>query len=205
LPIGTAVGLPIAECPRNGICSTQGNAASMYSLGLHISASKVIIDRQVLAVNSMEAISLPEQEAIGYLAKYCSQIQSLDSAIRFAGIADYAGKLSSSFYRPGLVPLMDRQETEQYAIQTVFRARTRGGFKPQLGEQRYALAAYDNLVRATLTITNPVAEHHNMYLLVSLDVRAQYPAVLEKIIRYIGESKNELFVHTRAISEKYLD
>ena len=71
-----------------------------------------------------------------YLNAFCQQIQQLDGRIRFVGLADYAGKLAASYYRMGLSPLMDKKETEQYAVQTVFRARTRSGFKPQLGEQR---------------------------------------------------------------------
>jgi hypothetical protein len=153
----------------------------------------------------MQVIPPQEQVSIGYLGQYCSRIQSIDPAVRFAGIADYAGKLLSSFYRPGLVPLMDKGETEQYALQTVFRARTRNGFKPKLGEQRYALAVYDNLIRATLTIVHPGAEHHNMYLLVSLDSGSYYPDVLEKIVNYISDNKNQLFANTRSISSKYKD
>jgi hypothetical protein len=153
----------------------------------------------------MQVIPPQEQASIGYLSQYCRKIQSINPAVRFAGIADYAGKLLSSFYRPGLVPLMDKAETEQYALQTVFRARTRGGFKPQLGEQRYALAVYDNLIRATLTIVHPESEHHNMYLLVSLDSGAQYPVVLEKIVTYIADNKSQLFANTRHVSSKYED
>jgi hypothetical protein len=150
-------------------------------------------------------MSPQNQISIGFIREYCRQIQSIDSAIRFAGIADYAGKLLNSFYRPGLVPLMDKDETEQYAVQTVFRARTRNGFKPQLGNQRYAIAVYDNLIRTTLTITHPEAEHHNIYLLVSLDSGSQYPAVLERIVQYIANNKSQLFIHTVPISSKYRD
>ena len=140
------------------------------------------------------------------LTDFCEQVRSLDRSIRFVGIADYAGALLASFYRPGLVPLMDIKETAQYSLQTVFRARTRTGFEPQLGEQRYAVAAYQNLIRATLSIAHPEAEHHNLYLLVSLDVGSQYPSILEgKIIPYLEKAKSELFPHTRFISEKYVD
>ena len=153
----------------------------------------------------MQAMPEQDQMLIGYLSQYCRQIQSIDPAIRFAGIADYAGKLLSSIYRPGLVPLMDKGETEQYALQTVFRARTRDGFKPQLGNQRYALAVYDNLIRATLTMIHPEADHHNMYLLVSLDSGSPYPVVLEKIVEHITNSKNQFFIQTKPISLKYKD
>ena len=151
----------------------------------------------------MQAITRSDTISDDYLMGYCRQIQSLDHAIRFAGMADYSGKLQSSFYRPSLVPLMNKSETEQYALQAVFRAKTRGGFKPQLGEQRYDVAVYDNLIRATITIVHPEAEHHDMYLLVSLDIGSKYPAVLQTIVDFIAENKSELFDHTRKISENY--
>lgn len=149
---------------------------------------------------------MDEQDLMEYLTKYCQDVQALDDGIRFVGIADYAGKLVASFYRRGLVPLMDKKETEQYALQTVFRARTRGGFKPQLGEQRYAVAVYDRLIRTTLTILHPKQESYNMYLLISLDAGCGYPSIIEeKVIPFISASKGILFENTKVISEKYID
>ena len=101
---------------------------------------------------------------------------------------------------------MDKKETEQYALQTVFRARTRSGFKPQLGEQRYAVAVYERLIRTTLTILHPKQESYNMYLLISLDVGCGYPSIIEeKVIPFISASKGILFENTKVISEKYID
>lgn len=139
------------------------------------------------------------------MTEFCQQTQGLDERIRFVGIADYAGKLLASYYRKGLVPLMDKKETEQYALQTVFRARTRGGFKPQLGEQLYATAVYEKLIRATITIAHPDAEHHNLYLLISVDIYSQYPIIIEKIIPFISKNKEALFLRTLVISDKYED
>lgn len=156
--------------------------------------------------NRYKITRLDEQDLMEYLTKYCQDVQALDDGIRFVGIADYAGKLVASFYRRGLVPLMDKKETEQYALQTVFRARTRGGFKPQLGEQRYAVAVYDRLIRTTLTILHPKQESYNMYLLISLDAGCGYPSIIEeKVIPFISASKGILFENTKVISEKYID
>ena len=156
--------------------------------------------------NKYKRTRLHEQDLMKYLTKYCQDAQALDERIRFVGIADYAGKLVASFYRRGLVPLMDKKETEQYALQTVFRARTRGGFKPQLGEQRYAVAVYDRLIRTTLSILHPQQESHNMYLLISLDIGCEYPGIIEeKVIPFISASKGILFENTKVISEKYID
>lgn len=62
------------------------------------------------------------------------------------------GNLIEAAYREGLQPLMDRQETEHYTIQTVLRASTRETFENKIGKQRYAIAVYEKLIRATVPI-----------------------------------------------------
>ena len=141
-----------------------------------------------------------------YLNNFCAGAQLLDPKIRFVGIADYAGKLQASYYRKGLTPLMDKKETEQYALQTVFRARTRGGFKPQLGEQRYASTVYDKLIRSTVEIGHAKQEFRSMYLLISLEVGCDYPMIIEKkVIPYVSENQDNLFERTQNMSEQYAD
>lgn len=139
-----------------------------------------------------------------YLGRFCADIQALDNNIRFAGIADYAGKLRSSAYRKGLVPLMDKDETERYALQTVFRARTRGEFEPKLGHQKYVIAVYEKLIRVTLTITHPDKQYRNMYLLLSLDLSSGFAGIIEnKVMPFVIENKASLLEHTMPISEEY--
>ena len=62
------------------------------------------------------------------------------------------GNLIEAVYREGLQPLMDRQETEHYTIQTVLRASTRETFENKIGKQRYAIAVYEKMIRATVPI-----------------------------------------------------
>ena len=50
------------------------------------------------------------------------------------------------------LPLMNRQETEHYTMQTVFRASTWETFENKIGKQRYAIAVYEKLIRATIPI-----------------------------------------------------
>jgi hypothetical protein len=147
-----------------------------------------------------------ESATLIQLNGFCQRVQNLDERIRFAGLADYAGKLVASYYRTGLVPLMDRKATEEYAVQTVFRSRTRGGYRPQLGQDRYATTIYEKLIRATIAIASPEAEHHNMYLLISLDVGREYANIIEeKVLPFISIEKNQLFKVTRLISCAYVD
>jgi len=147
-----------------------------------------------------------ESATLTHLNGFCQRVQNLDNQIRFVGLADYAGKLVASYYRIGLVPLMDRKATEEYAVQTVFRSRTRGGYKPQLGQDMYATTVYEKLIRATITIASPEAEHHNMYLLLSLDVGHGYATIIEeKVLHFISREKNQLLKVARIISSAYAD
>jgi hypothetical protein len=140
-----------------------------------------------------------------HLAIYCKGLLSTDRGIRFVGIADYAGKLMQAVYRAELVPLMDKNETEQYALQTVFRARSRSGFKEKLGQHRFAISVYDNLVRATITVASTSAEHNNVYLLISLDTDADYHNILQNVYSKVLTKKDELLGRTVSISAQYAD
>jgi hypothetical protein len=130
--------------------------------------------------------------------RFCKGIVAKDSSIRFAGIANQMGKLIEAVYREGLQPLMDRKETEHYTIQTVLRASTRGTFENKIGKQRYAIAVYEKLIRATVPII--MKGHHDnkeekqekqqeeqqdfklFYLLVSFDLGSDVISIVENKI-----------------------
>lgn len=86
------------------------------------------------------------------LKEFCKDILAKDLSIRFAAVANQMGILIESEYREGLKPLMNRQETEHYTMQTVFRASTRETFENKIGNQRYAIAVYEKVIRATIPI-----------------------------------------------------
>jgi hypothetical protein len=95
-------------------------------------------------------MSSPKQSS--HIKEFCKYILTKDLSIRFAAVANQMGNLIESEYREGLNPLMNRQETEHYTMQTVFRASTRETFENKIGKQRYAIAVYEKLVRATIPI-----------------------------------------------------
>ena len=95
---------------------------------------------------------MPSDQQPSRLRRLCKGVITKDSSIRFAGIANQMGNLIEADYREGLQPLMDRQETEHYTIQTVLRASTRETFENKIGKQRYAVAVYEKLIRATIPI-----------------------------------------------------
>ena len=137
---------------------------------------------------------MPSDQNPNRLHRFCKGIVAKDSSIRFAGIANQMGKLVEAVYREGLQPLMDRQETEHYTIQTVLRASTRGTFENKIGKQRYAIAVYEKLIRATVPII--MKGHHDnkdenqrkqqdfklFYLLVSFDLGSDVISIVENKI-----------------------
>jgi hypothetical protein len=151
---------------------------------------------------------MPYDQQSNSLHRFCEGIIAKDSSIRFAGVANQMGKLIGAAYREGLQPLMNRQETEHYTIQTVLRASTRETFENKIGRQRYALAVYEKLIRATIPVimtvdddddddnNNEKEEEHQksqdlkwLYLLISFDSGSDVISIIEdKILPHIEQS-----------------
>jgi hypothetical protein len=154
---------------------------------------------------------MPSDQQPNRLHSLCKGIIAKDSSIRFAGIANQMGNLIESVYREGLQPLMDRQETEHYTIQTVLRASTRETFENKLGKQRYAIAVYERLIRATVPIV--IIGHQAdkdekqkkqqqekqdlkwLYLLVSFDLGSDVVSIVEsKILPLIEQFQTDSLI-----------
>jgi hypothetical protein len=142
-------------------------------------------------------MSSPEQS--NRIKEFCKDILTKDLSIRFAAVANQMGNLIESEYREGLNPLMNRQETEHYTMQTVFRASTRETFENKIGKQRYAIAVYEKLIRATIPIiiTDPQGDKDEepvkkqqqkglnskwFYLLISFDLGSDVISIMENKI-----------------------
>ena len=121
----------------------------------------------------------------------CKQILSVHESIRFGGIANKMGSLEATAYRQGLVPLMTRDQTSQYAIQAVLRAATRGDFETNIGRLQYSIGKYEKLIRATIPILLSNNDHDNrLYLLLSFDIDSDTKSVIEEVLKYIERSKD---------------
>jgi hypothetical protein len=148
-------------------------------------------------------MSSPKQS--NHIKEFCKDILTKDLSIRFAAVANQMGNLIESEYREGLNPLMNRQETEHYTMQTVFRASTRETFENKIGKQRYAIAVYEKLIRATIPIIIIDAQDDNdykqekkqqqkeqhskwLYLLISFDLGSDVISIMEdKILPLIEQ------------------
>ncbi|MGC1928167.1 MAG: hypothetical protein WA667_04280 [Candidatus Nitrosopolaris sp.] len=130
------------------------------------------------------------------LSDICEQILEIDKSMRFAGIANNMGSLVVTTYRQGLVPLMTRDETSQYAMQAVLRAATREDFEIKLGRLQYSIGKYEKLIRATVPIllSRNSDYESKFYLLLSFDVGSDAKSIIEnKVLPYI-ENNKEIFI-----------
>src|SRR3712207_2258336 len=150
---------------------------------------------------------MPPHEQSNRLKEFCKDILAKDLSIRFAGVANQMGNLIEAKYREDLKPLMNIQETEHYTIQTVLRASTRETFENKIGKQRYAIAVYEKLIRATVPIV--ITDHQDnkdekrkkqqekqdskwLYLLVSFDLSSDVISIVEnKILPLIKQFQRD--------------
>lgn len=164
----------------------------------------------LIKASNTERLDMPSGQQPNRLHRLCKVVIARDSSIRFAGIANQMGNLIEAAYREGLQPLMDRQETEHYTIQTVLRASTRETFENKIGKQRYAIAVYEKLIRATVPIV--IIGHKDdkdekqknykkkqdfkwFYLLVSFDLGSDVISIVEdKILPLIEQFQRDSLV-----------
>jgi hypothetical protein len=129
------------------------------------------------------------------LSMFCKQILKADKSIRFAGIANNLGSLIATEYREGLVPLLTKQQTSQYAIEAVLRAAIREEFESNIGKLEYSIGKYEKLIRATVPITFEniaynESKNKKFYLLLSFDIDSDAKTVIDKkILPSIKENK----------------
>jgi hypothetical protein len=142
------------------------------------------------------------------LNSFCDRVLQIAGKIRFVGIANHLGTLIASSYRHNLIPLLTREETSHYVLQSVLRSATREDFESKLGRQEYSIGKYRNVIRATvpiiyieddLTSDNQKVDINDddeirrnkvkFYLLLSFDVDYGVQHAIEtKIIPFIDEN-----------------
>jgi len=145
----------------------------------------------------------------------CDRVLRIASKIRFVGIANHLGTLIASSYRHNLVPLLTREETSHYVLQSVLRSATREDFESKLGRQEYSIGKYQNVIRATVPIIyiedddktkqNVVIEDDNeknrnkikFYLMLSFDVDYEVQQAIEtKILPFVDENIKNFSTHS---------
>jgi hypothetical protein len=120
---------------------------------------------------------------------FCQTIIKIDPSIRYFGIADGHGYIIAAAERPGLVPLLNQQETEQYAITAATRLYTRIRWQHILGKINYTCSHYDKLLRSTIPITDDA--NHLLYVLIfTFDVTTEnfHEIITQKIIPLVDKN-----------------
>jgi hypothetical protein len=138
-----------------------------------------------------------------FFQELCDKVISADSSIRFVGIADRHGRLLATKDRRGLKPLLNMQETEQYAITAATRQYTRIRWQPILGKINYTCSHYDKLLRATIPITNE-NNHLSHIIILTLDVDTDnfHEIMMDKIVPLVRENTSK-FLETISEAQSY--
>lgn len=129
-----------------------------------------------------------------YFQDFCDTIIKTDPSIRFIGIADGHGRILATAERPGLEPLLNQQETEQYAITAATRQYTRIRWQHILGKISYTCSHYDKLLRSTIPITDE--SNHLLYVLIfTFDVTTEnfHEIITQKIIPLVDKNIDHFF------------
>jgi hypothetical protein len=123
---------------------------------------------------------------------FCDKVILADSSIRFIGIADEHGRLLATRERKGLKPLLNMQETEQYAITAAARQYTRIRWQSILGKIDYTCSHYDKLLRATIPITDENNRLSHIIIL-TLDVETDnfHEVIMNKIVPLVRENTSK--------------
>jgi hypothetical protein len=130
--------------------------------------------------------------------EFCNHVLTFNSSIRFVGIADEHGSLLSISERKGLKPLLNYQETEQYAIAAATRQYTRLRWQYILGNIDYACSIYEKLIRANI----PLTDHNNRLayvILLTFDIQTDnfHQLIMKKIIPLIHKNKAKFLKEKR--------
>ena len=128
-----------------------------------------------------------------FFQKFCDQVISLDSSIRFAGFADEDGKILAVSERKGLKPLLTPEKKAQYAITAATRQYTRLRWEYLLGKIYYASSHYASLIRATIPITNDNSRL-SYVLLLSFDVGTEnfHEIIMKRIMPLVKKNTTRL-------------
>ena len=127
-----------------------------------------------------------------FFQQFCKDVIALDPSIRFVGVADEHGLLVSTSERKDLKPLLNLEETQQYAITAATRQYTRIRWQNLLGKIDYTCSHYDKLLRATIPLTDK--NNHLSYVIIfTFDVETTnfHEIIMKKIIPLINRNSKQ--------------
>lgn len=124
-------------------------------------------------------------------SELCNVILALDAGIRFVGIAIMEGKIIAAEYKSGVVPLLDRKESELSFMQALIRMNTRRTIEQKVGRPLFSLTEYERISRATIMVYdagNKLELGNEFVLLVSFEKTVNpYSIIKDKITPLIDK------------------
>lgn len=123
----------------------------------------------------------------------CDRIIKTNSAVRFAGVVDEHGTVLASSERKALKPLLDREQTAQYALAAVTRQYTRIRWQAILGKIDYTCSHYEKVFRVTIPITDS-SNRLRSVIIFTLDVTVKdfHSIIMNKLIPVVREAEPKL-------------
>jgi len=123
----------------------------------------------------------------------CDRIVKADGAIRFAGIVDEHGNVLASSERKGLKPLLEKEQTAQYALAAVTRQYTRIRWQSILGKIDYTCSYYEKVFRVTIPITD-TTNHLRSVIFFTLDVSTKnfHSIIMSKVLPLVREVEQKI-------------
>ena len=117
------------------------------------------------------------------LSHFTNNILNLDKSIRWIGITNQNGFIINEKYREGLKLLLNEEENQESAINTITRHKTRTKFEPKIGKLTYAFGRYENFSRFIIPL------NENYYLILTIDFKENNfdKIIMDKIIPLIKE------------------
>src|SRR5919107_5012991 len=138
---------------------------------------------------------LMEQE-ISDFKEFCNSIIGTDSRIRYVGIADKHGIIITMGERKGIVPLLNDEETAQYAITASTRQYTRLRWQSILGKLYYTCSLYEKILRITIPITN---QNNRLEFLMILTLDPNIDDFDDLVMRKLMNPINNFFFYSKLL------
>jgi hypothetical protein len=123
----------------------------------------------------------------------CDRIIDANSGVRFAAIVDEHGTILATSERKGLKPLLDREQTAQYALAAVTRQYTRIRWQSILGKIDYTCSYYEKVLRVTLPITDSNNRLRAVVIFTfDVSVKDFHSIIMKKLIPIVRNSEPKL-------------
>jgi hypothetical protein len=121
------------------------------------------------------------------LSDFTENVLNSEKYIRWVGITDQNGIIINEKHREGLKLLLNNEENQESAVNTITRHKSRTKFEPKIGKLTYAFGRYENFSRFII----PISE--NYYLILTIEFKEKHfdKIIIEKILPLIKDMKEK--------------